>query len=99
MKLSGAFNEFSPSPTPATVEDMFEALKPFLNVVFESFPGRVMFGSDWPVCNVGGPKGEEGNWGFWKEVVERVLDERGMSEQEKESVWWRAGCEAYRIEL
>ncbi|MDO7851680.1 amidohydrolase family protein [Hymenobacter convexus] len=29
--------------------------RPYLDVVFEAFgPGRVLFGSDWPVCNVAG---------------------------------------------
>jgi L-fuconolactonase len=28
-----------------------EDLRPYLDVVFEVFgPGRIMFGSDWPVC-------------------------------------------------
>jgi L-fuconolactonase len=28
-----------------------EEIKPYLDVVFEEFgPGRLMFGSDWPVC-------------------------------------------------
>lgn len=99
MKLSGAFNEFEPAPTPSSVEEIVNSLSPFLDVVFECFPERVMFGSDWPVCNVGGPKGEEGNWEFWREIVEKILEERGMSEEEKESVWWRAGCEAYGIEI
>ncbi|MFD2720670.1 amidohydrolase family protein [Hymenobacter monticola] len=32
--------------------------RPYLDVVFEAFgPGRVMFGSDWPVCNVAGGYG------------------------------------------
>jgi L-fuconolactonase len=32
--------------------------QPYLDVVFEAFgPGRVMFGSDWPVCNVAGGYG------------------------------------------
>jgi L-fuconolactonase len=30
-------------------------LKPYLDIVFEAFgPGRIMFGSDWPVCTVAG---------------------------------------------
>jgi predicted TIM-barrel fold metal-dependent hydrolase len=100
MKFSGSLNEFSTeSPTPNTTEAVFAALKPYLNVVFENFPGRVMFGSDWPVCNVGGPKGEQGNWTFWKEVVETVLQERGLNEEEKESVWWRAGARAYGVSM
>ena len=74
-------------------------LQPFLDIVFTNFPNRVMFGSDWPVCNVGGPRGEQGNWKFWVEVVEKVLEERGMSESEKEGVWWKTGCRGYGIEL
>jgi len=32
--------------------------RPYLDVVFDAFgPGRVMFGSDWPVCNVAGGYG------------------------------------------
>jgi predicted TIM-barrel fold metal-dependent hydrolase len=99
MKLSGAFNEFSTSsPTPSSIEEMVIALKPYLDVVFENFKGRVMFGSDWPVCNVGGPKGEQGNWTFWREVVEAVLQGRGLSD-ESGSIWWRAGARAYGVKL
>ncbi|KAF2820213.1 hypothetical protein CC86DRAFT_374438 [Ophiobolus disseminans] len=96
MKLSGAFNEFV--STPSSVEDITTALSPFLDVIFAAFPNRIMFGSDWPVCNVGGPRGEEGNWKFWVEVVERVLVERGLSEEEKEGVWWRTGKGVYGID-
>ncbi len=45
-----------------------------------------MFGSDWPVCNVGGPAGEEGNWGVWVQVVEGLLDGLGCGEVTRESV-------------
>jgi predicted TIM-barrel fold metal-dependent hydrolase len=58
-----------------------------------------MFGSDWPVCNIGGPRGEAGNWGFWREAVSRVLEEWEESEKVREGVWWRTGERAYGIEL
>jgi predicted TIM-barrel fold metal-dependent hydrolase len=58
-----------------------------------------MFGSDWPVCNVGGPRGEAGNWGFWREAVSRVLEEWEESEEVREGVWWRTGERAYGIGL
>ena len=65
-----------------------------------------MFGSDWPVCNVGGPRGEEGNWAFWREVVLAVVEgwggkggEEGEGEGESERVWWRAAAEAYRVDV
>jgi len=97
MKLSGALNEFE--VTPSSTGEIVQALNPYLDVVFECFPGRVMFGSDWPVCNVGGPKGEKGNWGFWRDVVEEVVDRRGMSEEEREGIWWRNGSRAYGVEV
>ncbi|KAL5113744.1 hypothetical protein ACEQ8H_008386 [Pleosporales sp. CAS-2024a] len=97
MKLSGALNEFD--KTPDSVEQVAAALKGHVDVVFGCFQHRVMFGSDWPVCNVGGPKGESGNWLFWREVVQRVVEERGMSEGEREGVWWAVGARAYGVAM
>lgn len=97
MKLSGAFNEFA--STPETVQEIVEALTPYLGVVFDNFHGRVMFGSDWPVCNVGGPKGETGNWVFWRDVVEEVIRERELSEEEREGIWWTTGARAYGVDM
>ena len=62
-----------------------------------------MFGSDWPVCNVGGPRGEvdeegrESNWGVWRGVVEAWMEERGFGEEIREGVWWRGGARAYGL--
>jgi predicted TIM-barrel fold metal-dependent hydrolase len=97
MKLSGAFNEFD--STPSTVPEIATALSPFVDIVFETFPDSVMFGSDWPVCNVGGPRGESGNWPFWMEVVESVMTKRDFSDHQKGSVWWRAASDAYALSL
>ncbi|KAH7086435.1 hypothetical protein FB567DRAFT_444454 [Paraphoma chrysanthemicola] len=99
MKLSGAFNEFSPNATPADVPSMLASLRPVLDIVFANFAGRIMFGSDWPVCNVGGPRGEAGNWGFWREVVDGVLDERALGGEERDGVWWGAAERAYGITM
>lgn len=58
-----------------------------------------MFGSDWPVCNVGGPRAENENWRLWVEVVEAWVAERGFGAEEAERIWVGAGCEAYGIEM
>ena len=97
MKLSGVFNEFE--TTPRETADVVKALAPFVDVVFRSFPGRVMFCSDWPVCNVGGHRGETGNWKYWVEIVNNVLENRGVDEEDRERIWWKAGAEAYGVEL
>lgn len=49
------------------------------------------------MCNVGGPKGEAGNWAFWVEVVERYLDEKGLSEKDREWIWAKSAAAAYGI--
>jgi L-rhamnono-1,4-lactonase len=96
MKLSGPFNEFPSQPTPSSVDEIIEALTPVLDVVLKCFPDRVMFGSDWPVCNVGGPQGEQGNWGLWRDVVAEV---GRRWELDMEGVWGWVGAEAYGVEM
>jgi predicted TIM-barrel fold metal-dependent hydrolase len=100
MKLSGAFNEFTaPSKPPNTTADMVDALTPVLDQVFAGFSGRIMFGSDWPVCNVGGPAGESKNWGFWQDVVAEIGQRRGLSDDEMSGIWNGVGKEVYGIDL
>ncbi|KAF2268368.1 hypothetical protein CC78DRAFT_576379 [Lojkania enalia] len=95
IKFSGAFSEFYPSPTPADIPTLASRLLPYVSCLGQkALETRVMFGSDWPVCNVGGPKGER-SWVVWREVVGEVLRRLGV---EEEGVWWRAGCEVYGVE-
>lgn len=98
MKLSGAFNEFD-NTTPSSASDIVKSLSSIATKVFDAFGDRVMFGSDWPVCNVGGPAGEKGNWGLWVESVESLLEEAHVAETDREQVWWRAGSRAYDVQL
>jgi predicted TIM-barrel fold metal-dependent hydrolase len=100
MKLSGAFNEFTkPSKPPSTTGEMADALTPVLDIVFQEFHGRIMFGSDWPVCNVGGPAGESKNWGFWRDVVSEIGQRRGLSDDKMQGIWSRVGAQVYGVEL
>ncbi|KAL7780431.1 hypothetical protein CFE70_010454 [Pyrenophora teres f. teres 0-1] len=92
-----ALNEFDNQPTPADIPTLLSALTPYFEHAFHCFPQRVMFGSDWPVCNVGGPAGEEGNWRLWRDVVEAWMERVGMGEGEREGVWWGAGVRAYGL--
>ena len=101
MKLSGAFSELAdqdPS-NPLDVDMIVTRMEPWIDHVFREFgPWRVMFGSDWPVCNVRGP-GDEKSWGLWVEVVARILDSRKLSDMEKNRVWHGTAIEAYRLEV
>lgn len=100
MKLSGAFSEFLPlSSLEPDIPSLAEKLGPWTDVIFDAFgPERVLFGSDWPVCNVGGG-GNEVSWRRWKAVVEEVLDRRRLTEDQKKAVWGQVAASAYGVEV
>lgn len=98
MKVSGAFNEFDDT-TPTSVPAIVKSSSSIVSKAIDVFGDRVMFGSDWPVCNAGGPAGEKGNWGLWVEIVESLLENAHVTETNREQVWWGAGSRAYNIQL
>lgn len=97
MKLSGAFSEL-----PSNLRDTKQIalhLQPWIKHLLQSFgPGRITFGSDWPVCNVGGPLGEE-SWVAWRDVVSAVLDDElyGLTDGDRQSIWSGTARKAYRL--
>ncbi|KAJ6015150.1 amidohydrolase family protein [Penicillium herquei] len=100
MKLSGGFSEL-PSLTDLefNLPSVIDTLQPWTDEVFDAFgTGRVMFGSDWPVCNVGGG-GNEVSWSRWRSVIEGILERRGLTEDEKKGVWGSVAIEAYGISI
>ena len=102
MKLSGLFSELPPallsSDDSNRIGDLVEYMMPWLDVVFETFgPHRIMFGSDWPICNLGG--GGDGSWARWKAVVECILDKRGLTHDERLAVWGGTAARAYGLDL
>jgi L-fuconolactonase len=64
--------------------------KPYVDHVIEIFtPQRLMFGSDWPVANLGGT---------YSEIVRLAEDlTSGLSPSESESFWHRTASAAYRL--
>ncbi|KAJ5082136.1 hypothetical protein N7532_011179 [Penicillium argentinense] len=101
MKLSGAFSELPPLSTESEpdINDLASRLQPWTDVVFDAFgPDRIMFGSDWPVANIGGG-GNDISWYRWRRVVERVFERRSLSEEQKAGIWGQVAITAYGIEL
>lgn len=97
MKLSGAFSELPEGLV--SIEEIVECVKPWVVHTFRVFgPSRIMFGSDWPVCNLRGPRKEE-SWVSWREVVEAILagDELSLSSGDQERVWGGTALEAYSV--
>ncbi|KAL2828783.1 hypothetical protein BDW59DRAFT_44055 [Aspergillus cavernicola] len=101
MKLSGSFSELPPLSPDAEpdIASLVEKLQPWTDAIFDAFgPERVMFGSDWPVCNVGGG-GNQVTWGRWRRVVDGVLERRGLDGEQKKGFWGRVAVEAYGVKI
>jgi L-rhamnono-1,4-lactonase len=94
MKLSGCFSEMPDRLKNGPVDEIFEALMPYLVVVLTSFtPYRIMFGSDWPVCTIGVNEA----WKKWREVVQRFCHLASLSEAEQIMIWSGTAIKAYGI--
>lgn len=99
MKLSGFFSELPPQTAdePTTIHDLVARIRPWAAVVFQVFgPARIMFGSDWPVCNVGGP-GPAKSWQHWHDLIATLLENLKLSDEDVARVWHGTAAEAYRI--
>ncbi|KAK5171147.1 L-rhamnono-gamma-lactonase [Saxophila tyrrhenica] len=98
MKFSGAFSEI-PKSFGKDADGIAKAIKPwFMHLKLCFGTQRIMFGSDWPVCNVHGPRGED-SWVAWKDVVAALAaDEQcGLSSEDVERLWHGVAREAYGI--
>ena len=99
MKLSGFFSELpEQSPDePSKITDLVTRVKPWVSVVLQAFgSNRIMFGSDWPVCNVGGP-GPNKSWQHWHDLVTALLSDLDLSVDDIARIWHGTAAEAYRI--
>ena len=99
IKLSGLFSEISPQQHghPADIPEIVSHMKPWIDVVFSAFgPQRILFGSDWPVCNVEG-LGPALSWKHWHNVVAAILDDQNLTDDQKQRVWSGTAIEAYGI--
>ncbi|WP_281227864.1 amidohydrolase family protein [Flavobacterium aquiphilum] len=67
-------------------------LRPYLDVVFESFStDKLMFGSDWPVCNVAS------NYAELVQTLESYMTQLPVQEQSK--IWFENAANFYNLEL
>lgn len=99
MKLSGFFSEL-PEQTedkPTDIHTLIGRILPWAKVVFSAFtPERIMFGSDWPVCNVNGP-GPAKSYTHWHKLVTVLLSRLQLSHDDLVQVWHGTAARAYRI--
>jgi len=68
----------------------YEDFIPYLDIIFKAFPNdRIMFGSDWPVCLLGG------NYGKIKSILEKYTYKLSITKQKR--FWGENALNFYNI--
>lgn len=95
MKLSGCFSEMPDSlRNNEDPSQIFQATFAWLGVVLATFgPGRLMFGSDWPVCTVD----TKDAWPRWRGVVEKMCWMASLDDEDRAMIFGGTAKKAYNL--
>lgn len=106
VKMSGVFSELDTSAGMWEPETLEQQVLPWVTAVFEIFGAdRVMWASDWPVCNIG-YGGKEGAhpqyaWSCWRQatfgILGRLVARKKLTEKEAKDVWGAVARKVYRL--
>jgi len=106
VKMSGVFSELDPTARQWTPDDAATQVLPWVAAVFELFgPERVMWASDWPVCNVGYAGDDRARqkdaWNCWRTASATILRDlvaKGtITEAQAADVWGNVARRVYRL--
>ncbi|KAF3931582.1 hypothetical protein ABW19_dt0209427 [Dactylella cylindrospora] len=111
VKLSGGFSELpeglGKDGGNLPEDKIVDLVTEYARHIFKVFgPGRIIWGSDWPVCRIGyeqimGP--QKGAWQAWleisKKVIKQIRDEGEVRGEESdwEGIWGANAIKAYNI--
>ncbi|KFA75624.1 hypothetical protein S40288_05925 [Stachybotrys chartarum IBT 40288] len=94
MKLSGAFSEMPASLIQGDASQLFQSLFSWLAIVLATFgPARIMFGSDWPVCEVA----TESAWPRWRDLVDKMCWMASLGDEERAMIYGGTAKVAYKL--
>ena len=87
VKLSGLIER-------AGVDWTKESLKPFVATLLDTFgSSRMLFASNWPVCTI------MGTYAGWWETATEILNDLGISEQERKEIFGSTAISHYRLHI
>ena len=76
----------------AGVEWSKDSVKPYVATLIEAFgTRRVMFATNWPVITI------SSTYDLWVNTLVQILDELGLSKDEKDDIMWRTASKHYRV--
>lgn len=96
VKLSGGFSEL-PDLLLSLKEIVHEYLLPWFTVILQLWgPKYIIFGTDWPVCKIGGGPNAVNRW---IQVVDYLLDTVQLSDSEKDDIYYGNALRAYNLQV
>ena len=76
----------------AGIEWSKDSVKPYVATLIEMFGSkRVMFATNWPVVTI------SSTYDLWVTTLTQILDELGLSKEEKDDIMWRTAAKHYRV--
>lgn len=76
----------------AGIEWSKDSVRPYVETVIEAFgTKRVMFATNWPVLNI------SATYGGWVRTLTSILDDLGLSQEERDDIMWRTASRFYGI--
>lgn len=77
----------------AGIEWSKDSVKPYVAELIEAFgPRRTMFATNWPISTI------SSRYDLWVDTLVQILDELGLTQEQKDDVMWRTASRHYRID-
>ena len=77
----------------AGLEWSIASLKPYVATLLDAFgPSRTMFATNWPIMTIGA------RYELWVDTLLEILNDLGLSGQERADLMWRTAARHYRIQ-
>lgn len=94
IKVSGVFSELDDEACQ-NEERALEFVFPWIKFIFDNWdPQYIIWGSDWPVCNI---RAGVSSIVTWLKITERILERLELSEKQKEHFFSKGAIAAYNI--
>lgn len=98
MKYSGLTSYLPNMRDSKALEDGLLSALPWVKTVVELFgTDRMIWGSDWPVSNLNNVGLKDGNWGIWRDVSQRLLEQCELSDSEIEDIFHNNAVRVYKL--
>jgi L-rhamnono-1,4-lactonase len=98
IKYSGLTSYLPNMRDSKALEDGLLSALPWVKKIVELFgTERMIWGSDWPVSNLNNVGLKDGNWGIWRNLSQRLLEQFELSDSEIEDIFHNNAVRVYKL--